>query len=62
MAILYDKDESLRERVDKCLEDNFKHNAIETAQEAFYNKRKQLVEEMPDGRGCAKAPSRSATR
>ena len=34
--------------MDKCLEDNFKHNAIETAQETFYNKRKQLVEEMPD--------------
>ena len=51
MAILYDKDESLRERVDKCLEDNFKHNAIEIAQETFYNKRKQLVEEMPDWEG-----------
>lgn len=51
MAILYDKDESLRERVDKCLEDDFKHNAIETAQETFYNKRKQLVEEMPDWEG-----------
>ena len=31
MAILYDTDVTLRERVATCLEDDFKHNAIETA-------------------------------
>lgn len=49
MAILYNTDESLRERVADCLEDDFKHNAIRTAQEVFYQKRGELVEEMGDG-------------
>jgi len=46
MAILYDTEETLRERVSTCLEDDFKHNAIKAAQEAFYVKRGALVEEM----------------
>ena len=49
MAILYNTDETLRERVSECLEDDFKHNAIRTAQEVFYTKRGELVEEMGDG-------------
>ena len=50
MDILYNTEESLRERVSECLEDDFKHNAIKTAQEVFYQKRGELVEEMGDGR------------
>ena len=46
MAILYDTENKLRERVSTCLEDEFKHNAIRTAQETFYVKRGELVEEM----------------
>ena len=46
MAILYDTDHSLRDRVSTCLEDDFKHDAIRNAQEAFYVKRGELVEEM----------------
>ena len=46
MAILYDTEETLRERVSNCLDDQFKHDAIRAAQEAFYVKRGQLVEEM----------------
>ena len=49
MAILYNTEETLRERVSECLEDDFKHNAIKTAQEVFYQKRGELVEEMGDG-------------
>ena len=49
MAILYNTDKTLRERVSDCLEDDFKHNAIRTAQEVFYTKRGELVEEMGDG-------------
>ena len=49
MAILYNTDKTLRERVSDCLEDDFKHNAIRTAQEVFYVKRGELVEEMGDG-------------
>ena len=48
MAILYNTDQNLRERASSCIENDFKHNAIETAQETFYVKRGQLVEEMPD--------------
>lgn len=51
MAILYDEEETLRQRVNKCLEDDFKHDAIETAQETFYKKRHALVDEMPDWDG-----------
>ncbi len=46
MSILYDTEESLRNRVSTCLEDDFKHNAIRTAQEVFYVKRGELVEQM----------------
>ena len=49
MAILYNTDKTLRERVSDCLEDDFKHNAIRTAQEVFYTQRGELVEEMGDG-------------
>ena len=49
MAILYNTDKTLRERVSDCLEDDFKHNAIRTAQEVFYTKRGELVEEMGEG-------------
>ncbi len=49
MAILYNTEETLRERVNECLEDDFKHNAIKTAQEVFYQKRGELVEEMGAG-------------
>lgn len=46
MAIMYNSEQSLRERVADCLEDQFKHDAIKTAQETFYAKRGELVEEM----------------
>ncbi len=49
MSILYNTEATLAERVDACLEDDFKHNAIKAAQEAFYVKRGELVEEMGDG-------------
>ena len=51
MAILYDTEESLRQRVAKCIEDDFKHQAIQTAQETFYQKRAALVEAEPDWQG-----------
>lgn len=53
MAILYNTEESLRERAAKCIEDDFKHQAIETAQETFYQKRQALVDEEPDWQGLA---------
>ena len=49
MSILYNTEATLAERVDECLSDDFKHNAIKAAQEAFYVKRGQLVEEMGEG-------------
>lgn len=49
MSILYHTDVTLRERVSECLQDDFKHNAIKTAQEVFYKKRGALVEEMGEG-------------
>lgn len=51
MAIVYNTEESLRERVAKCLEDDFKHQAIESAQETFFTKRAALVDQMPDWNG-----------
>ena len=51
MAILYDTEASLRERAAKCIEDDFKHQAIQTAQETFYQKRAALVEAEPDWQG-----------
>ncbi len=49
MSILYNTDETLRERVTEGLKDEFKHNAIRTAQEVFYTKRGELVKEMGIG-------------
>ena len=49
MSILYNTEATLAERVDECLADDFKHNAIKAAQEAFYVKRGELVEEMGAG-------------
>ena len=49
MNVLYHNDVTLRERVAECLQDDFKHKAIETAQEVFYAKRGALVEEMGEG-------------
>ena len=49
MSILYNTEATLAERVDECLTDDFKHNAIKAAQEAFYVKRGELVEEMGEG-------------
>jgi len=48
MSILYYQNETLDERVNASLYDDFKHNAIMTAQETFYKKRKALVDAMPD--------------
>lgn len=64
MAILYDTDVTLRERVATCLEDDFKHNAIETAQETFFNKRAEVVDAMPgfeDMREVAKQMRQNVT-
>lgn len=55
MAIIYDTENTLRERAALCLENDFKHNAIKTAQETFYRKRGALVEEMPDWEGLRTA-------
>ena len=57
MAILYDQDETLRQRAASCIADDFKHHAIEKAQDVFYAKRKNLVDQMPhweDLRDCAR--------
>lgn len=48
MSILYYQEASLDERVGNSLSNDFKHNAIMTAQETFYNKRRKLVSEMPE--------------
>ena len=48
MAIIYNTEQNLRERAATCLEDDFKHNAIRTAQETFFVKRGELVEEFGD--------------
>ncbi|MGI6590688.1 MAG: LutB/LldF family L-lactate oxidation iron-sulfur protein [Eggerthellaceae bacterium] len=48
MSILYYQGTTLDERVNNSLSDDFKHNAIKTAQETFYNKRRKLVSEMPE--------------
>ena len=36
MSILYNTEATLAERVDECLADDFKHNAIKAAQEAAH--------------------------
>ena len=64
MAILYDTEQTLRQRVAKCLEDDFKHNAIETAQETFFNKRAEVVDSWPgfeDMREVAKRMRQNVT-
>ena len=65
MAVLYDTNHKLRERAATCLADDFKHNAIETAQETFYNKRGALVRAVPewqDLRACAAAIREQVTQ
>lgn len=48
MAILYDQEHSFKQRVANCLADDFKHNAIKTAQNVFYAKRKVLVDQVDE--------------
>ena len=58
MPIIYNKVQNLQERVDAALADDFKHNAIETAQNTFHAKREMLVEQLPmweDYRNACKA-------
>lgn len=47
MSILYNKEQNLQERVNAALADDFKHNAIETAQNTFHAKRSLLVDALP---------------
>ena len=47
MPIIYNKEQNLQERVEAALADDFKHNAIETAQNTFHAKRSLLVEALP---------------
>ena len=47
MPIIYNKVQNLQERVEAALADDFKHNAIETAQNTFHAKRELLVEQLP---------------
>ena len=51
MAILYDingKEQTFKERVQDCIADDFKHNAITTATDVFYKNRSTRVEEVPE--------------
>lgn len=48
MAILYDQEHSFKERVANSIADDFKHNAIKTAQDHFYGKRSMQVEAVED--------------
>lgn len=51
MAILYKldgKDQSFKERVQDCIADDFKHNAITTATDVFYKNRSARVAEVPE--------------
>ena len=51
MAILYKldgKDQSFQERVQDCIADDFKHNAITTATDVFYKNRSARVAEVPE--------------
>ncbi len=50
MSILYNTEATLAERVDECLADDFKHNAIKAAQEAFYVKRGEIEMVIGEGR------------
>ena len=47
MPIIYNEVQGLHERVEAALADDFKHNAIETAQNTFHAKRELLVEQLP---------------
>lgn len=47
MAIIYNKVQNLNERVEAALADDFKHKAIETAQDTFHAKRAALVAQLP---------------
>ncbi len=51
MAILYDRERDLHERVNAALADDFKREAIENAQDVFYDKRRALVAQMPHWEG-----------
>lgn len=51
MAILYNldgKEQNFKDRVNDCLADDFKHNAIETAQDVFFKTRTARVGEVPE--------------
>ncbi len=48
MAILYDQKHSFKERVRTSIADDFKHNAIKTAQDLFHGKRAVQVEAVED--------------
>ncbi len=47
MGIIYDNS-PLKERVEKSLSDKFKEAAIERAQDVFFDKRKNLVDQVPE--------------
>lgn len=47
MPVLYDE-RPFHTRVKSCLADSFKHEAIMTAQNVFYQKRQTLVDQVPD--------------
>ena len=48
MAILFNQDKNFKERVDVAVNNEFKQNAIRTAQNVFYSKRKELVEQVDE--------------
>ena len=48
MAILFNQDKSFKERVDIAVHNEFKQNAIRTAQNVFYSKRKELVDQVDE--------------
>lgn len=48
MAILYDQDKKFKERVADAVANDFKHNAIKTAQNVFYDRRKALVSQVDE--------------
>ncbi len=48
MGILYNQDKSFNERVRASLNDKFAQNAIKTAQNVFYGRRKNLVDQVPE--------------
>ena len=48
MAILFNQDKNFKERVDIAVHNEFKQNAIRTAQNVFYSKRKELVDQVDE--------------